>query len=90
LRQSLVVWTGLYIRSQYPAFALAVREGCYPTEIANALPLEGRSEGRRKLNVWTRPREREAVEPCSRSEARRSPSGLLVNMPGSRQAAHDT
>jgi hypothetical protein len=68
-----VVWTGLYIRSQYPAFALAVQEGCYPTEIATALPLEGRSEGRRKLNVWTRPREREAIQPRSHFESARKP-----------------
>jgi hypothetical protein len=36
--------------------------------------------------VWTRPREREAVQPHSRWRARRSPCGLLVNKPGSRQA----
>ena len=52
---------------------LTVQEGCYPTEIATALPPEGRSEERRKLNVWTRPREREAIQPCSHFESAQKP-----------------
>ena len=84
-----MVWTGLYIRSQYPAFALAVQEGCYPTEIATALPLEGRSEERPKLNVWTRPREREAIHPRLHLERAQKPQRALVNRPGADKQAHD-
>jgi len=46
------------IRSQYLAFALAVQDGSYPTEVATAMRYKRMSEGRRKLNVWTRPQER--------------------------------
>jgi hypothetical protein len=37
---------------------LAVQEGSYPTEVVTAMRYKRMSEGRRKLNVWTRPQER--------------------------------
>ena len=80
-----MVWAGLDIRSQYPARALAVQDGSYPTEVATAMRHKRMSEGRWKLNVWTGPQERQAVQPRSK-RACRSPRGLLVNKLGSRQA----
>ena len=37
---------------------LAVQEGGYPTEVVTAMRYKRMSEGRWKLNVWTRLRER--------------------------------
>jgi hypothetical protein len=37
---------------------LAVQDGDYPTEVATAMRYKRMSEGRWKLNVWTRPQER--------------------------------
>ena len=54
----LRVWAGLYIPPQYRACALAVQDGCYPTEVATAMRQKRMPEGRWKLSVWTRPQER--------------------------------
>ena len=48
----------VWFRSHCQAFMLAVQDGSYPTEAATAMRQKRMSEGRRKLNEWTRPQER--------------------------------
>jgi arginine/ornithine N-succinyltransferase beta subunit len=45
-------------RSHCRAIMLAVQDGSYPAEVATAMRQKRMSEGRWKLNVWTRLRER--------------------------------
>ena len=48
----------VWFRSHCQALKLAVQDGSYPTEVATAMTNKRMSEGRWKLNVWTRPQER--------------------------------
>ena len=58
LRLSKRAWAGLNIQSHCRARVLAVQNGSFPTEVATAMRQKRMSEGRRKLDVWTRPQER--------------------------------